>query len=173
MLRSALSLGLALVFAGAGIAVGAGSARADELDGFWMDSHGEVVLEVQRCGQQMCAKVVWLRLPYGPDRKPLKDYRNPDAALQHRPVCGLRVIEGFTKQPDGTWGGGDVYVPDLGMSFKGYATVLSPTQIEVRGYVFLPLFGSSEVWSRVAKPAYHCERDGVPPAQRSQSVDAQ
>ena len=173
MLRSALSLGLALVFAGAGIAVGAGSARADELDGFWMDSHGEVVLEVQRCGQQMCAKVVLLRLPSVPDRKPLKAYRNPDPALQNRQVCGLRVIEGFTKQPDGTWGGGDVYVPDLGMSFKGYATVLSPTQIEVRGYVFLPLFGSSEVWSRVAKPAYHCERDGVPPAQRSQSVDAQ
>ncbi len=166
MLRSALSLGLALVFAGAS------SALADPLDGFWMDSHGEVVLEVERCGQAMCAKVVWLRLPYGPDRKPLKDYRNPDTALQNRQVCGLRVIEGFTKQSDGTWGGGDVYVPDLGMGFKGYATVLSPTQIEVRGYVFLPLFGSSEVWSRVAKPAYHCERDGVPPA-RSQSVDAQ
>lgn len=137
---------------------------AGELAGYWMDSHGEVVLETQPCGGGVCAKVVWLRLPYGPDRKPLKDFRNPDPALQNRAVCGLRVIDGFAKQPDGTWGGGDVYVPDLGMSFKGYATVLSPTQIEVRGYVLLPLFGSSEVWSRVAKPAYHCERDGVPPA---------
>ncbi|WP_333795461.1 DUF2147 domain-containing protein [Hyphomicrobium sp.] len=137
---------------------------ANELAGYWMDSHGEVVLETQPCGGDVCAKVVWLRLPYGPDRKPLKDFRNPDPTLQNRAVCGLRVIDGFAKQPDGTWGGGDVYVPDLGMSFKGYATVLSPTQIEVRGYVLLPLFGSSEVWSKVAKPAYHCERDGVPPA---------
>lgn len=154
-----------LLLAGFGSLATSRPALATELDGFWMDSHGEVVLEVGPCGSDgMCAKVVWLRLPYGPDRLPLKDYRNPDAALQNRQVCGLRVIEGFTKQSDGTWGGGDVYVPDLGMSFKGYATVLSPTQIDVRGYVLLPLFGSSEVWSKVAKPAYHCEKDGVPPA---------
>lgn len=139
-------------------------ASATELDGFWMDSHGEVILEVENCGREMCAKVVWLRLPYGPDRLPLKDFRNPDAALQNREVCGMRVITGFTKQPDGTWGGGNVYVPDLGMSFSGYAEVLSPTQIKVRGYVFLPLFGATEVWSRVAEPPYHCQRDGVPPA---------
>lgn len=139
-------------------------ASATELDGFWMDSHGEVILEVENCGAEMCAKVVWLRLPYGPDRRPLKDFRNPDASLQRRAVCGMRVITGFTKQPDGTWGGGNVYVPDLGMSFSGYAQILSPTQIEVRGYVFLPLFGSTEVWSKVAEPPYHCERDGVPPA---------
>lgn len=145
-------------------AAAAQPASATELDGFWMDSHGEVVLEVGPCGAAMCAKVVWLRLPYGPDRLPLTDYRNPDKALQSRKVCGLRVIEGFTKQPDGTWGGGYVYVPDLGMGFSGYAQVLSPTQIEVRGYVLLPLFGSTEVWSRVQKPAYHCEKDGVPPA---------
>jgi uncharacterized protein (DUF2147 family) len=149
---------------------GAGTARANELDGFWMDSHGEVVLQVEPCDGDMCAKVVWLRLPYGPDRLPLKDFRNPNAALQGRPVCGLRVIEGFKKQPDGTWGGGNVYVPDLGLSFSGYATILSPTQIEVRGYVFLPLFGSTEVWSKVAKPAYHCEKDGVPPAPPQKSV---
>ena len=159
MLRLAAVLGLFVSFAFA-----ADRARATELDGFWMDSHGEVVLEVEPCGKAMCAKVVWLRLPYGPDRLPLKDFRNPDKSLQHREVCGLRVIDGFTKQPDGTWGGGNVYVPDLGMSFSGYAQILSPTQIEVRGYVFLPLFGSTEVWSQVAKPAYHCLKDGVPPA---------
>jgi uncharacterized protein (DUF2147 family) len=160
MLRFAVSLMLVAF----GVTAGASASRAMELDGFWMDSHGEVVLQVSSCGDAMCAKVVWLRLPYGPDRLPLKDFRNPEASLQNRQVCGLRVIEGFTKQPDGTWGGGDVYVPDLGMSFKGYATVLNPQEIEVRGYVFLPLFGSTEVWKRVPKPAYHCEKDGVPPA---------
>jgi uncharacterized protein (DUF2147 family) len=157
----AVSLGCATVI----VSSFAAPARATPLDGFWMDSHGEVVLEVSPCnGDAMCAKVVWLRLPYGPDRLPLKDYRNPDPSLRERQVCGLRVIEGFTKQPDGTWGGGNVYVPDLGMSFSGYAKLLSPQQIEVRGYVFLPLFGSTEVWSRVGKPGYHCEKDGVPPA---------
>lgn len=159
MSRFALLLALAVL-----TSFGIRPALANELDGFWMDSDGEVILEVEDCGEAMCAKVVWLRLPYGPDRLPLKDFRNPDAALQDREVCGLRVITGFTQQPDGTWGGGDVYVPDLGMSFSGYAEILSPTQIKVRGYVFLPLFGATEVWSRVAAPPYHCERDGVPAA---------
>ncbi len=164
LMHRSLGMLAQFLFLGSAVALLAAPARATELDGFWMDSHGEVVLQVEPCGKDMCAKVVWLRLPYGPDRLPLKDYRNPDAALQNRQVCGLRVITGFAKQEDGTWGGGDVYVPDLGMSFKGYATILSPTQIEVRGYVFMPLFGSTEVWSKVAKPAYHCEKDGVPPA---------
>jgi uncharacterized protein (DUF2147 family) len=150
------------------LAFGFEPARATELDGYWIDSNGEVVLEVDPCGKgEMCAKVVWLRLPYGPDRLPLKDFRNADPALQNRAVCGLKVIEGFTKQPDGTWGGGNVYVPDLGASFSGYAKILSPSQIEVTGYVMLPLFGSSEVWTKIAKPAYHCEKDGVPPAPKA------
>jgi len=158
-------IGKALVVASVlALVAGTATAHATELDGYWMDSDGEVVLEVDPCGADMCAKVVWLRLPHGPDRAPLKDFRNSDPALRERPVCGLQVISGFAKQPDGTWGGGDVYVPDLGMSFKGYAKILSPTQIEVTGYVLVPILGTSEVWSRIPKPAYHCEKDGVPPA---------
>lgn len=130
-----------------------------------MDSDGEVILEVGPCGAAKCAHVAWLRLPNGPDGKPLLDYRNPDAALQSRPVCGLEVISDFKKQPDGTWGDGTVYVSDLGQSFSGYAEILSPTQVKVRGYVLLPIFGESEVWSRVTKPFDHCTKGKIAPSQ--------
>ena len=150
----------------AGIAAVSGQLRAEEsLEGYWMDSHGEVILEVAPCGAAKCARVAWLRLPNGPDGKPLLDYRNSDTALQKRPVCGLEVISGFTKQPDGTWGGGTVYVSDLGQSFSGYAEILSPTQVNVRGYVLLPIFGESEVWSRVTKPFDHCLKGRITPSQ--------
>ena len=72
-------------------------------------------------------------------------------------MCGLEVVTGFKRQPDGTWGDGTVYVSDLGQSFSGYAEVLSPTQVKVTGYVVLPIFGASEVWSRVSHPFEHCE----------------
>ena len=126
------------------------AARADEaIDGFWMDSHGEVILQIRPCGDAHCGRVAWLRLPNGPDGQEILDYRNPDPALRDRPVCGLDVVTGFKPQPDGTWGDGTVYVSDLGSSFSGYAEILGQDQVKVTGYVFIPLIGQSEVWSRV------------------------
>jgi uncharacterized protein (DUF2147 family) len=136
-------------------------ARAEpRLDGFWMDSDGEVIIEIAVCASGRCAKVAWLKQPNGPDGMPLKDYKNSEPKLAVRPVCGLEIISGFEQQKDGTWGGASVYVPDLGSSFSGKAEVLSESQIKVTGYVVLPLFGSSEVWSRVAGPPVKC--DGTP-----------
>ena len=136
----------------AAICLTTGPAVAGEgLDGYWMDSDGEVLLQIGPCGHDRCGKVVWLRKPRGADGKPLLDFRNPDPAMQARPVCGLTVVTGFKKQPDGTWGDGTVYVPDHGMSFSGYAEVLSPTKVKVTGYVLIQLLGSSEEWTRVPR----------------------
>jgi len=169
---------------GAAIAVGvwllAGSllsdvaAAAENLDGFWIDSDGEVILEIRPCAASKsatkpsgpqpaaepiaarCGRVAWLRIPEGPDGKPILDYRNPDVKLRNRPVCGLDVVVGFKPEGNGVWGGGSVYVSDHGMTFSGQATVLGPTKVKVTGYVGLPIFGSSEVWSRVAGPPETC-----------------
>ena len=147
-----------LAGAAAAVCTAAGGAVAGEsLDGYWMDSDGEVLLQIGPCGPDRCGKVAWLRKPRGADGGPLRDYRNSDPALQARFVCGLTVVIGFKKQPDGTWGDGTVYVPDHGMSFSGYAEVLGPTKVKVRGYVLIPLFGSSEEWTRVARRPPSCE----------------
>lgn len=132
-------------------------ARADDaLHGYWMDSHGEVILEIGSCGGTMCGKVAWLRLPLGPDGKLITDYRNPDPALRERPVCGLEVVSGFAKQPDGTWKDGTVYVSDYGTSFSGYAEQVSATEMKVTGYVLIPLLGQSEVWTKVPHEVIPC-----------------
>ena len=127
------------------------------LEGFWRDSDGEVILEVVPCEAKRCAKVVWLKSPLGPDGTPLHDFKNSDPKLAARPVCGLEVITGFAKQSDGSWGGGTVYVPDVGMSFSGKALILSPSEVKVTGYLGIPLFGASEVWTKVAQPADRCD----------------
>jgi len=134
-----------------------GAYGGESLDGYWMDSDGEVILNIGPCGDARCGKVAWLRKPHGPDGAPLRDYRNPDARLQTRFVCGLPVVIGFRKQADGTWGNGTVYVPDNGMTFSGYAEVLNPNQVKVSGYVLVPLFGSSEVWTRINRKPPSCE----------------
>ena len=103
-----------------------------------MDSHGEVILQFGPCGKDRCGRVAWLKKPHGPDRGPLRDFRNSDPKLQNRFVCGLVVVTGFKKQPDGTWADGNVYVPDHGMSFSGYAEVLDRNKVKVTGYMLLP-----------------------------------
>jgi uncharacterized protein (DUF2147 family) len=156
-----------LVSAIAVIAAGipAAALAAEKLDGFWMDSDGEVVLEIKPCGDARCGKVAWLKQPLGPDGLALLDYRNPNPTFTKRPVCGLEVVSDFKKQQDGTWGGGTVYVSDQGTSYSGYAEVLSPTQIKVTGYIALPIFGISEVWTRVSKPVEPCLEPGTRPQQ--------
>jgi len=126
------------------------------IDGFWIDSDGEVILQVLPCGIARCAYVAWLKQPNGADGKPLLDFRNPDTTKRGKRVCGMRVITGFKPQKSGIWGGGTVYVPDAGSTFSGYAEVLGPKQIKVTGYVVLSFFGSSEVWTRTNPPPGHC-----------------
>jgi len=148
-----------------------GARAAEGLDGYWMDSHGEVILQIGRCGNARCGKVAWLKKPRGPDYGPLRDFRNPDPKLKNRFVCGLAVVTGFKKQSDGTWGDGTVYVPDQGMSFSGYAEVLGPNHVKVSGYVLLPLFGSSEVWTRINRKPPSCEEQAQMIAEKRWSID--
>jgi uncharacterized protein (DUF2147 family) len=145
--------------------------RAENLDGYWMDSHGEVILQFGACGKDRCGRVAWLKKPRGPDRGPLRDFRNSDAKLQSRFVCGLVVVTGFKKQPDGTWADGNVYVPDIGTSFSGYAEVLSPSKVKVTGYMLLPIFGSSEVWTRMPRRPPTCDEQAKMIAEGKWSED--
>lgn len=147
------------------------ASRAENLDGYWMDSHGEVIMQFGACGRDRCGRVAWLKKPRGPDRGPLRDFRNPEAKLQSRFVCGLTVVTGFKKQRDGTWADGTVYVPDLGTSFSGYAEVLSQSKVKVTGYMLIPILGSSEVWTRVNRQPPTCEQQAKMIADGTWSVD--
>lgn len=164
-----LATGLAAAIALAATSFGA--TAAENLDGYWIDSHGEVILNIGRCGNARCGKVAWLKKPRGPDLGPLRDFRNPDPKLQSRLVCGLAVVTGFKKQRDGTWGDGTVYVPDHGMSFSGYAEILGPNHVKVSGYVLLPIFGSSEVWTRINRKPPSCEQQAHMIATKTWSTD--
>lgn len=150
---------LPIAVAGLWVGFAVPSSAAEALDGYWIDSDGEVILEIGPCGGSAvsrCGKVAWLKQPNGADGKPQLDDKNPDPRLRSRPVCGLTVVTDFTRQSADTWGGGTVYVSDYGTSFSGTAQVLGPMQVKVTGYVGIPFFGSSEVWSKVTQPVTPC-----------------
>ncbi|MEO8460913.1 MAG: DUF2147 domain-containing protein [Dokdonella sp.] len=69
---------------------------------------------------------------------------------EHRdqPIVGMTILEGM--HPDGDdWSGGSILDPENG---KSYSCRMSLSQggdeLEVRGYIGLPLLGRTQVWKR-------------------------
>jgi len=129
--------------AGAGVAVEAPLGR-------WLTDGGKSQVEIRSCGETLCGEIVWLKEPNTEAGQPKTDERNPDEAMRDRPILGLRLLSGFVR--DGTkdaWRDGKIYNPEDGKTYSATMTLEKPDRLKVRGYVGLPLFGKSQVWSRV------------------------
>jgi len=103
----------------------------------------------------MCGRVAWLREPNFPadDRKgmagkPRIDRHNPQAELRTRGVLGLRIMEGFIRKGDNRWEQGTIYDADTGRTYRSRLTLLSPDRLDLHGYIGIPLFGKSSIWTR-------------------------
>ena len=141
----------AMVLLLANIAFGAGQ---DAILGKWKTEHEESRVEIYNCGDKLCGKVVWLMEPFytdskdGPPGAPLVDSKNSDPALRSRPIIGLRIMEGFSSIGENSWGNGTCYDPKSGKSYRGKIRLVKPPRLELRGYVGIPLFGRTAVWTR-------------------------
>ena len=130
------------------------SAGPDGILGIWRTERDESKVEIARCGAKICGTIVWLKNPTysdsreGPVGTPLIDRKNPDPALRSRPVLGMRILEGFTAMAETTWGNGTCYDPKSGKSYRGKMHLSAPDRLELRGYIGIPLFGRSAVWTR-------------------------
>ena len=130
------------------------SAGPSDIIGSWKTDGGDSRLELFRCGEKICGRIVWLKEPnyidskYGEVGTPVIDRKNPDKALQSRPVRGLRILDGFTSQGENTWGNGTCYDPKSGNTYRGKIHLVAPDRLELRGYVGIPFFGRSSVWTR-------------------------
>ncbi len=78
---------------------------------------------------------------------PIRDANIPDEEAAKKPIVGLNLISGFSYSR-GKWVDGDIYDPDNG---KTYSCVikLKSGKLEVRGYIGMPMFGRTVVWTPV------------------------
>lgn len=144
------------------------AAAPDSIIGTWKTNGDSSKLEIFRCGEKLCGKVVWLKHPEylsskdGPVGTPKIDRKNPDPALRQRPIIGLQVIEGLTAAGDNRWEQGACYDPESGNSYKCKMRLASPDRLEVRGFIGFSLFGRTYTLTRgetlaatAAKTAIH------------------
>lgn len=122
--------------------------------GIWKTAMGESKVEIFMCGEKLCGKIIWLKNPIYTDSNdgqagtPIIDRKNPDPALKSRPLIGLQILEGFTSEGNNTWGNGTCYDPKSGKTYRGKIHLAAPDRLELRGYIGIPLFGRTSIWTR-------------------------
>jgi uncharacterized protein (DUF2147 family) len=82
--------------------------------------------------------------------KPKSDRKNPDPKLRSRPIVGITIMMNFDYSGNNTWESGRVYDPESGNTYRGKMNLTATNRLELRGYVGIPLFGRTEVWTRQA-----------------------
>jgi uncharacterized protein (DUF2147 family) len=131
---------------------------ADAIIGFWNTPERDARFEIYRCGAQYCGKVSSLAEPdYPPtDRHgraglPKTDRKNPDPALRSRPLVGLPLIEDVRYEGDNSWHG-KIYNPEDGQKYRcNFSLARGGRELKVRGYIWLPIFGQTQTWTRQPK----------------------
>ena len=128
----------------------------EEVTGTWKTEDGRALIAIYHCGANICGRVAWLRDPCFPadDRegmagRPRTDRHNPDPKLRSRQVVGLQIMEGFVREGEHRWEHGTIYDSDTGNTYRAQLTLISPDRLDLHGYIGIPLFGRSQVWSRM------------------------
>jgi uncharacterized protein (DUF2147 family) len=131
------------------------AAQADDILGVWFNSEKDAQIEIAKCGEKYCGTVVWLKDPNYPEGSkdgipgtPKIDHHNPDPSLRKTPIIGLRIVHDFSYAGENLWKDGKVYDPKNGKTYKGKMTLVSPTQLDLRGYIGISLIGRTATWTR-------------------------
>ena len=118
--------------------------------GVWLHANKRIRVEIARCGDRLCGRIIWFRWPNNAQGLPLVDLKNQNPALRTRPLLGLTVLKNFRPADDGhTWSGGEIYNPDDGVNYKATMSILNNSSLRVRAYVLIPALGQTQISTRV------------------------
>ena len=117
--------------------------------GVWLHQNGRIQVEISPCEDRLCGRIAWLRFPNNAAGRPLRDLKNPNQSLRRRTVMGMTVIRGLHFSGERTWDDGRIYNPDDGKTYRSNVTYQDDNTLLVRAYILLPMFGQTQIWTRV------------------------
>lgn len=118
--------------------------------GVWTDEKGETQVELYRCGEELCGRIIHRQHAVDAEGKPRLDVHNPDPKRRSQPQVGLTIMQGLRYNADESrWDGGQIYDPDNGRTYSCYVRPLAGDLLEVKGYIGFALVGRAQVWKRV------------------------
>ncbi len=117
--------------------------------GTWYNTEKDGKIEIYECdGGKLCGKIVWLADPNKEDGSPKTDENNPDETKHNDPVMGMDLMYGFEYDGNDKWDEGSIYDPKSGKTYSCKMTLKSPSELDVRGYVGISMFGRTENWTK-------------------------
>ncbi len=135
---AALLLAVLLGPAGAACAQSSASHAPLSVAGQWLTKDQSTVLDIEPCGPALCGRIVgmtkWPRTGVPTD-------------LHDVPECGMTIMRTFRRTEDNLWQG-DILDPDTGKDYTAELWLGDEGGLHLRGYVGLPLFGLTQVWTR-------------------------
>ena len=124
-------------------------AQSDGIIGDWYNQEKDAVIKITKAkGETFQGQIVWMLNPNDENGKPKVDNLNPDESLQSRPRMGMVIMYDFTYDEDNVWEDGEIYDPKSGNTYSGTITLTSQNNLDLRGYVGLPIFGRTSNWTR-------------------------
>ena len=137
-------LAAALALSTTALAVSA-PAFAQDATGLWQTETNGGQVEVARCGNSLCGKLVTSNhIKADPA---VKDVKNKDASLRNRPLKNMQMLYDFTGGPT-KWSGGKVYNAADGGTYSGTITLVSTNELKLKGCIVAP-FCKTEKWTRI------------------------
>lgn len=114
---------------------------ADDAFGTWLHPDNGSHVQVYKCGDGLCAKIV-----KAVDGQKTDD-KNPDAAKRSRPIVGLVIMSSAKKVGANAWQG-TLYNRADGGSYSGTLTVKSKNAMDLSGCTAVVLCKTT-TWARV------------------------
>ena len=122
------------------IAGGASPAFAAEPTGLWYDHTGRGAVEIVKCGNNLCGKLVWLK------------------NASHKEGCGLQIFGNVKPVANNVWDGGWIIDPekDLNTKYSVELTLVNPKSLKVVGYMGTKFFSETMMWKRAPDDLKRC-----------------
>jgi len=148
---------------------------ARDIYGLWVDhklrEKQKVAVLIEDCGGDLCGRIVWLKKAVTANGIPKRDLKNSDTALRQRPLCGLKVMNGFRQTKKNTWSEGHIYNPSSGKFLNSTISLLQDGSLRIRAYLGMPLFGKTLQWVRPQENLLRCNDQPIR-TQRIITTDA-
>jgi hypothetical protein len=119
----------------------------DITKGTWYNEEKNAKLQFYETNGKLFGKIVWLKDP-DKNGKPLLDQFNPNDKFKSSPLLGLVFLKNFQKGGEKAWKDGTIYDPNSGKTYASNMKLVSPTQLDVRGYIGISLIGRTSKFTK-------------------------
>ncbi len=128
----------------------------DAILGVWDTEDNESKVEIFKCGDAYCAKIIEIEEklypegdPHGMAGQPKVDRLNPDETKRKDSIVGLQIMSTLKfKKKKKSWIGGKIYNPEDGKTYRCKLSLEDNKILKLRGYLGISLLGQTATWTR-------------------------